>query len=81
MENLFREYLWNGKMAKISLRVLQNSKQEGGLGLVNLENKEKALKATWPRILQNESRIQQDSVPIDKHVELGEDIWRCNLSK
>ena len=52
IENEIRDYLWNGKKSKIALKILQNSKTEGGLNLVNLENKEIALKATWPQNTQ-----------------------------
>ena len=46
VENQMRDFIWNGKKAKIALKTLQNSKREGGLGLVNLGNKDIALKAT-----------------------------------
>ena len=46
MENVMREFLWNGKKAKIALNILQNPKTQGGLNLVNLEKRDKALKVT-----------------------------------
>ena len=53
-DNIVREYIWKGKKAKIAYSILQNSKEEGGLNLINLLNKDKALKATWPQILKKE---------------------------
>ena len=53
-DNLIREFLWNGRKAKIAYSTLQNPKEEGGLNLVNLRKKDIALKATWPIILQGE---------------------------
>ena len=46
IENMMREFLFNGQKAKIALHTLQNVKKEGGLNLVNLLNKYRALKAT-----------------------------------
>ena len=77
--NLFREFIWNKKKSKISLRVLQNSKQEGGVNLVNLESKDKALKATWPQILNNECEYAKMVYKIMRCSALQEDIWRCSL--
>ena len=59
MENVIRKFLWNGKKAKIAYRILQNPKKEGGLNLINLSNKDKALKATWPKILYQEQEYAQ----------------------
>ena len=49
VDNIIRGYIWNGKKAKIAYNILQLPKREGGLNLVNLEIKDKALKATWPK--------------------------------
>ena len=50
MNNIIREFLWNGKKAKIAYAILQNPKDQGGLNLVNLKNKDRALKVSWPQI-------------------------------
>ena len=42
---MIRDFLWNGKKAKLALKILQNPKKEGGLNLVNFTLKEKALKS------------------------------------
>ena len=54
MDNIFREFLWNGKKAKIAYSILQNTKKMGGMNLVNLKNRDMALKATWPQMLKQE---------------------------
>ena len=79
VDNMVREFLWNGKKAKVAYKILQNPKDQGGVGLVNLVNKDKALKATWPQILAKEqdySKLVYMSMRISG---IGEDIWRCNL--
>ena len=79
MDNLIREFLWNGKKSKIAYNILQNTKEEGGLNLVNLRNKDKALKATWPKILSQEEEYAKLVYKIMRCSALGDDIWRCRL--
>ena len=58
--------------------MLIQSKSEGGLGLVDLLAKDKALKLTWIQILHKEVAlrkiVQYNTVPA-----MGEHIWACNL--
>ena len=79
LDNLFRDYLWNGRKAKIQLGILQLDKKEGGLGLVHLGKKEQALKATWPQILHKEQEYSELVYNTMRCQELGANIWRCNL--
>ena len=79
LDNLMRDFLWNGKKAKIALKTLQNPKSEGGLNLVNFSNKEKALKATWPQILAKEEQYSMLVYNIMKSDCLQENIWRCRI--
>ena len=79
MDNVIREFLWNKKKSKIAYNILQNPKKEGGLNLVNLTNKDKALKATWPQILSNEQDYAQMVYGIMRCSSLKENIWRCRI--
>ena len=54
IENEIRNFVWSGRKSKISYSILCNTKDCGGVQLVNLKNKDKALKATWPQILDQE---------------------------
>ena len=36
LEAMIKKFIWNGKKAKIAFSILQNSRKEGGLNLVNL---------------------------------------------
>ena len=78
VDNLIRDYLWCGKKSKIAYNILQNPKSQGGLNLVNLEKKEKALKATWPKILSTEKKYAQIVYDAMRCSILGHNIWRCN---
>ena len=79
VDNMIREFLWNGKKAKIAYKTLQNPKKSGGLNLVHLENKDKSLKATWPQILVSEPEYAKMVYGIMRCQVLGEDIWRCTI--
>ena len=81
INNSIRNFIWNGKKAKIAYTILQNPKKEGGLNLVNLQNRDKALKATWPQILSKEEEYSQLVYTIMRCQFLGDDIWRCNIKK
>ena len=79
VDNEIRNYIWDGKKSKISYSVLQNPKSEGGLNLVNLNLKDKALKSTWPLILSNEPEYSTIVYQQMKVSVLKDMIWRCNL--
>ena len=79
VDNLIRDFLWNGKKAKIAYKILQNPKNQGGLNLCNLEKKDIALKATWPTILASEKDYSGLVYTNMRMRILQEDIWRCSL--
>ena len=80
IDNQIRQFIWNGKKSKIAYNVLQSTKKDGGLNLVNLLNKDKSLKATWPQILIKEEEYAQLVFKILKCNDLKHNIWRCNIS-
>ena len=80
IENILRNFIWNGKKSKIAYSILQNQKDQGGLNLVNFRNKDISLKATWPLILKFEKDYENMVYSIMRCKELGEYIWRCNLA-
>ena len=77
-ERMFVEFLWSGGKSKIATRILQAPKEQGGAGLIDIRAKDKALKGTWPRILQADcSAMQLANYHLD--LEIKDQIWRCNL--
>ena len=46
-EKMIKEFIWNKKREKISIESLYGLKLQGGLGLVNIQNRDKALKLQW----------------------------------
>ena len=81
VDNKIRNFLWNGKKSKIAYNILQNKVEDGGLNLVNLKNKDSALKATWPQILYSEQDYAQMVYGIMRVGYLGHDIWRCSIEE
>ena len=80
MKKLCKVFLWNGAKPKIVLTTLQANKVSGGLKLVNLKKKERALKLTWLQVLKNETQYANMVYTFMDPI-LKEDIWRCNLEK
>ena len=79
VDNIIRDFIWNGKKSKIAYKVLQNPKSEGGLNLVSLGKKDIALKATWPKILYSEKDYGHLVYNIIGCKTIMEDIWRCSF--
>ena len=71
-------FLWNGKRPKVRLTLLQGIKLQGGAGLVNLENKEKALKLQWVQKVNLDAKLMSRAQCIlGDH--LGDSVWQVNL--
>ena len=79
IDNVIREFLWNGKKAKIACSILQNPKDQGGVSLVQIRIKDLSLKATWPVILHSEPEYEQVVYKIMRMKDLQSNIWRCTL--
>ena len=80
VDNIIREFLWNGKKAKIAYKILQNPKPQGILNLVDLTRRDKALKASWPTILAQEEEYAQLVLSQIGCKPLGHNLWRCHIS-
>ena len=52
IERQFVQYLWRGGVPKIAIKILQGNKEDGGMGLVNLANRDLALKINWVPYLE-----------------------------
>ena len=80
IENLITSFIWNKRKPKISIKVLQMPKKEGGLGLVDIVRKEVSIKISWLKILEQNEKVAKLAYyficPIVKA-----DIWHCNLHK
>ena len=47
VNNYISNFIWNGRKAKIGLKTLQLDKENGGATLVDLWERDKAMKISW----------------------------------
>ena len=78
VEELMSKFIWNGHKPKISLKVLQTSKQLGGMNLVNLEYKDIAIKTSWITMLDTDPLLENTVYTILK-LTIKKKFWWCNL--
>ena len=77
---LILKFVWKGKRPKIAFSTLNASKKQGGLRLVNLEFKHRALLLNWIKTYQ-QSQFFTECVK-DHLISLpGDYIWQLNLHK
>ena len=79
IENQIMRFIWQDKKAKISKRILQANKSEGGLNLVNIRRRETSLKITWIQILEQDEKMAEIAYFFLSPTLKG-DIWKCNLN-
>ena len=77
IEKILREFIWGGKKPKISFEMLKKDKCDGGLRLVDLSAKQKAIKVSW--IFKDLDPFLSMCLYEALDQKLGELIWRCNL--
>ena len=80
INDMIRRFIWNDKKQKIPLNQLQKNKDDGGLGLVNIELKDLALKAVWAIRMDQDELIQKFA---KRKLNLGidlQDLWKCNIN-
>ena len=58
IDTILTDFLWNGKRAKIPLRVLRCSKKCGGLQLADFKLRQKSLHISWLRKLEVQESFQ-----------------------
>ena len=77
---ILEEFIWNGRKAKISLKKLQDPKYLGGAGLVDMVQKEKAMKISWvPYIVKVAQPYLSELVYQELAPQLRDKIWCCNI--
>ena len=74
----FSDFIWGGGVPKISLKMLQGNKADGGLGLVNLHIKDASLKIGWISYLFTDPELMNLAYTCI-NCSLKENIWLCNL--
>ena len=72
---IIENFLWNGKKAKIPLKILQGNKDEGGFMLFDIEKRDLALKIKW--IFNMNNPLLQFLADDEMENKLGLEIWNC----
>ena len=79
IDEIIRDYFWQGKRSKIALSVLRNSKNMGGLKLVDFKAKEDVLKISWINRIQRKDDFKYIYDWLLLYI--GDLVWSCNLSE
>ena len=58
-QKLIKTYIWDDKKARIPLHILQGSKEDGGLGLINIKIKDQTCKLKWVVKLLNDKNLRE----------------------
>ena len=77
-KGLVTNFIWNKKKPKIAMKILKGRKEDGGLGLFDIQVKDKALKISWVSILKKEPQLSELVYDI-MNLGIDDDIWRCNI--
>ena len=75
----FLDFIWDGKKSKIAWSTLIGLKENGGLGLVDLANRDQALKAQWVIKIQTKlilKKLAQEIIQLDYDW-----LWEAQLVK
>ena len=80
MENIIKEYIWLGKRPKISMYTLYKKYEHGGLRLVNVRAKQKALKTNWIFNYEATDALIQNCMYQNLCPVLRQNVWRSNLN-
>ena len=78
-DTLARNFIWTGKLL-LPLKLIQGNKADGGLGLVNLHNKDRALKIQWVFRIQQNPMIKALAYELMDNP-IGDLIWEATLDK
>ena len=79
---LIKDFIWAGKRAKIPMNILQGNKLDGGLGLIDIEIKDRVLKMQWVvKLLESEDEVLKGTAYKLLHNPLGDEIWQIQLDK
>ena len=79
IEQVFHDYLWNGRRAKIALKILTAPKKWGGAGMCNIRIRDQSMKATWVQILDNFPNYANMVYRMLK-IPVGKLIWSCTIA-
>ncbi len=82
LKDMFANFLWENKPAAVAHDVMISDYENGGIKMVDINLKEKAIKAAWAVRLFNNSDAPWAKLAYRQlNPELDSLIWQCNLSE
>ena len=81
LKRIIEDFIWNGRKPKIRFETLTLSIDQGGLKLFDINNREKSIKISWLKRIQDMSSTSQKLAKyFIKPIIPNEDFWRANFS-
>ena len=77
---LFQNFIWNKKRPKIPLKILMDLKTNRGAGLVDLEEREKAIKVQWINRIQKNKLLKELANEMLNN-KMGDNLWNMQLNE
>ena len=83
IKTILYSYLWNGKRDRVKRSVVCNSKTEGGLNMLDIDQYLRALKAAWvPKIMNLEGKWSDYFNQVIKELKIPNNyIWKTTARK
>ena len=79
-EDTISKFIWDNKKPKIAKSTLQMLKKDGGLRLFDVRNKQKALKISWIKRIQDNKYFAESF--LNSYPDAGWDkFWMANINK
>ena len=80
LNSVILNFIWDGKKPKIPMKTLYANKEDGGASLIDMELKDRALKANWIQIIHTDKYLSefafQALCPI-----MRETFFQCNIGQ
>ena len=81
IENIFFEFLWSNIKTKIAKNLVMNSREKGGLKILDIKLKEKSLKIAWIKRLLLNNNVNSYSPFLSSEAKIDiPTLIKCNLN-
>lgn len=78
LDQIIKNFIWKVGRTKISHKILTKDKAQGGLRLVDVSARQKALKAQWIVFIHNDD-FWANVFFSKMNINIGKAIWECNI--
>ena len=79
-EEIITSFLWKGRKAKISMKILKMNKDQGGMGLVDLKAKHQSLQIAWIKKIHTNPEVESLACFfLGRDYILNDSLWKANM--